>query len=229
MRRLLAVFTAVTLSAVLTSCAGAAAPETESTESARPTASPTIEATPTPDASEVVAEIVVRANRIEVVALDGSLLESANLFTERELLVETLAEALGAAPTVTARPAGQETRAGQIHDWNGLSLFLANGEWDPLVADITRLDVTAASVNGVAIRTAAGFQVGTPISELDPATAGDQYSGGPWFRIDPETVGSTADLGPGGDPTSPLIASVVLYADATAVNRVVAPATNWGV
>lgn len=229
MRRFLTVLAAAGLSVILSSCAGVAEPAAEPTGSPSPTSTPTIEATPTPDASEVATEIVVAGDRIVVIALDGSELDTANFFTDRDLLVETLTDALGAEPTVTTRPVGNETRAGLIHDWNGLSLFLADGEWGELVADITRLEVTAATVNGIAIRTNEGIQVGTLVSDLDPSIDLEPITDGSILRLGAETVGTGSDLGEGGDSAFLLIASVAAFTDATAVNRMFAPATNWGV
>ena len=194
MTRFLAVLAAATLSVLLSSCATVPVEqEAVTAESMRPTASPTSEATPTPEPSEVAAEIVVYGDRVVVMAVDGSMLDSANMFTERDILVETLTDALGADPTVTPRPGGHEWRAGHTYDWNGVSLFIADGEWGAFEPDVTRLEVTTATVNGVAIRTEAGIQVGTPISELDPSTAGGPTDDGSYFRIDPETVGTSAD------------------------------------
>ena len=230
MSRFLAVLAAFGLSAMLASCATVPAEQAaETAEYLRSTASPTSEATPAPEVTEVAAEIVVHADRVLVVADDGSLLDSADLFADRDDLVETLTDALGAEPTVTPRPGGHEWRPGFRYDWNGVSLFLADGEWDQFAADVTRLEVTTATVNGVAIRTEAGIAVGSPSSELDPSTAIGQIDGGSIFHVGAETVGTYIDLGPGGDPATPLITSVSVFADTTAVIRITVPATNWGV
>ncbi|MFM2353796.1 MAG: hypothetical protein RLZZ608_1202 [Actinomycetota bacterium] len=229
MRRFLTVLAAAGLSLILSSCAGVAEPAAESTGSPSPTPPPTVETTPTPDPNQVAADIVVSGDQIVVIALDGSELAAANFFTDRDLLVQTLTDALGAEPAIATREGGHEWWPGLIYDWNGISLFLADGEWDQFASDVTRLEVTAATVNGVAIHADADITVGTPISELDPSAPSGPTEDGSYFYLDATTVGTSADLGPGGDPTSPLIASVVLYADSTAVIRFVAPATNWGV
>jgi len=178
------------------------------------------------DSAVEPAKIVLHADSIEVLAKDGGVLESTSLFTGRDELVELLTFAFEVEPTTSLYPGAQERRPGVIHDWGGLTLYLADGQWPAFTADVTRIEVTASIVNDVDIVTASGIAVGSSVETLDPATAYSTFDDRTLYSSDPITLpeGTFSDVS-----SFEYISSVGVRADSTEVVQLSVPSTNWGV
>lgn len=219
---------AAAIALAVSSCAApAAGPETLPTTPQTSPSAPSEAASPTPEST--AAEIVFRADSIEVLGDDGAQLATASLVTERGELVDVIAEALGEDPVESAIPVMNEQRAGMAYDWDGLSVYLADGEWPDFTADITQIRLDVASINDVTLRTDAGVSVGNAVEQIDPEVSLGTFDGLSYFLTETIVVGTGADLGYSSDPEFALEWSVAVVTDDAVVTRITVPSTNYGV
>ena len=219
---------AAAVALAVSSCTGPAAdPPASPSTPQTPPATPSAAASPSPESA--AADIVFRADSIVVVDDDGAQLATASLVTEREELVDVIAEALGEDPAESAVPVMNEQRAGMSYDWDGLSVYLADGEWPDLTADILQIAVTAPSINGVGLRTGIGISVGSAAGQLEPEVELGTFDGLSYYRTESVVVGTSSEAGFPSDPQFSLEWSVAVVTDGTVVTRFNLPSTNYGV
>jgi hypothetical protein len=200
-----------------------------------PTPAPTSTTTPptsTPEPEPVhAAGVVVSAETISVVGDDGSTLAAFDYHQPTSEVVGGLAEYLG-PPADSRVEYGSETPAATLHEWGGLQLFDTDivekgmywsNHWVYLVDDET---------SGLPLTTVGGIAVGDPLDSIDMSTADTpvDYTSPEVGRVHRSFRVDRVPLPPGeGTGDAPDIGILVTgYVDDAIVNRIEAPASNYG-
>lgn len=214
---------------LLAGCAnpeGVASPESPapSTSAGAPSPSASVD----PSAPEA-ATLVVHAERIEVLATDGAVIEDADLLTETGEVLGVLEEAFGAEPTPTTYGIqGLEGPPGTKYDWGGLAVYVTDEEYGPAF-DRIALEISAPAIGDVSVRTAAGLSVGSPVTDLDRGDLIWDEDGLLIFDVEPVVIGTAADFGYEGEPDAEFIWSVMAHSDGSTVTKLFSPRKNYGV
>lgn len=136
----------------------------DATPTVTASAKPSLSATPTPTVA--VAEIVVGMTGLTVKDSIGAVVEELSYATPAIDVANRLSKIFGADPVVTDSAGNNEVWPSRDFVWSGFTLHdemrtAAKAVWYEYY-----VRVEVASVNGVAIRTAAGVQVGDPASSV---------------------------------------------------------------
>jgi hypothetical protein len=136
----------------------------DATPTVTASATPSVSATPTPTVA--VAEIVVGMTGLTVKDSTGTVVEELSYATPGIDVANRLTKIFGADPVVTDSAGNNEVWPSRDFVWSGFTLHdemrtAAKAVWYEYY-----VRVEVASVNGVAIRTAAGVQVGDPASSV---------------------------------------------------------------
>ena len=206
--------------------AGVASPESPAPSTS--TGAPSPSASVDPSAPEG-ATLVVHAERIEVLATDGAVIEDADLLTETGEVLGVLEEAFGAEPTPTTYGIqGLEGPPGTKYDWGGLAVYVTDEEYGPAF-DRIALEISAPAIGDVSVRTAAGLSVGSPVTDLDRGDLIWDEDGLLIFDVEPVVIGTAADFGYEGEPDAEFIWSVMAHSDGSTVTKLFSPRKNYGV
>lgn len=230
--RAVAALVALSVTTVLAACT----PNADAGPSPTPSSSNVGSSSPTPSPEPVAASVTISADSIAVLDDEGGTLASFDYFQPAAEVVSGLGEFLGASVD-SPYPGGTEMPPGTNHEWGGLRLVDTDAPVAaPYYGDFWVI-VTTADANGLPIGTppgvgaSDGVHVGDAVSSVtigaEPGyTSADSTNGRPFTNF---RIGLIA-LPPGGeygdDPS--LGVTVVGYTDTDTVDRLIAPARNWG-
>jgi len=163
-RRLLArtALAALVLS-VFAACAAVPTPTQPPTSS--PSSAPMPSATPSPE-PPAAAAIVVSAEHLQVVDVDGGVLASYDYFQPTTEVVDGLTAYLG-PPVDTAVEAGLETPPATYHEWGGLRLVDTKPAATPPTIPEHWVSITSPDANGIALRAFDDSSVGGSIAHVE--------------------------------------------------------------
>jgi hypothetical protein len=167
----------IALIALLSGCAQSSVTGSSpapTTSTADPSSSPRPPATPVhADTSADVATILVRATGLELVNAESDVLTTLSFFEPVEDVVAELALATGQEPVIERYEGHDEAPPGTSYGWGGLKLYDSDRKMGgpPLYAQWS-VGVTAATVDHLAVRTAATISAGLSQAGVDERAPG---------------------------------------------------------
>ena len=150
-------------------------------------------------------------------------------------IVAALTQAFGVEPEVTTFEYSSEIREGRLFSWEGVDLYVNDGEIRRDIGNPRfRLVVSAEEVNGMAIRTTRGLMVGSPIDDVaaqaDNTTTLSVANGfeldAIMYHLDEQVVPDFAGTDIEGDPVA--WSTLIVVPDGeTTVKEITVPHTSF--